>query len=216
MMQTERKMFKAKGRYIMTIKRRKEVAVILTVIGMLVMSCYTSNVYAKEEKKLRGEVESYMIVKDIETNAVERIELDTDVTVRESSAGTIVESEVSTDNVSSVIETYDTQSSSKTAKGWKGTVKINYVDNGTTACLTSAQGTWKRVSGSLSMTNKSITYGQVLGTNSKNGTKSFSGSSVSVQTNFKHGKYGSGSFLGANISGKVDGKYITVVSNYNL
>lgn len=65
------------------------------------------------------------------------------------------------------------------------------------------------------MTNKNVHWGQVLGTNSKSGNSSFT-TYANVITYFSPGKYGSGRghFLGANISGSVNGKTIYVTSNY--
>ncbi|MDR1800525.1 MAG: hypothetical protein LBQ95_01575 [Lachnospiraceae bacterium] len=98
---------------------------------------------------------------------------------------------------------------------YRGNVKITYTDDGTWACLKTAYGSWTRVSGTATISKCSITYGQYLGTNSKNGNKSFT-SSVSVTTGFSKGKYGQGHFLGANIYGVVGGQGVSVVLNHYL
>lgn len=99
--------------------------------------------------------------------------------------------------------------------GYEGTISITYTDDGTYACLQTVRGSWERVSGSYVMSDTGITYGQDLGTNSANGSKSYTGISIFVTTAYKPGKYGYnlGHKLGANLSGKINGRYYTVVCN---
>lgn len=107
------------------------------------------------------------------------------------------------------------QTVTDTLSGWRGTVTISYTDDGTWACLNYTSGNWRRVSGSYSMSNANVTYGQYLGTNSKSRNVSF-GSTYSINTGFSKGKYGKDHFLGANINGRVNGKSITVTCNHYL
>lgn len=67
----------------------------------------------------------------------------------------------------------------------------------------------------LTMASKSITYGQYLGTNSRNATANFV-NSYNTTVSWPKGKYGKGDFLGANISGKVTNKYVDILCNYSL
>lgn len=109
------------------------------------------------------------------------------------------------------------QTASNTLYGWKGNVRITWIDDGTFIRLTSAGGDWTRISGSLNMTNKSINYGQSLGTNSRSGNSSFT-NSYNIALSWPGGKYGFSlnHFLGANINGLVNGKWVNVTCNYYI
>lgn len=107
------------------------------------------------------------------------------------------------------------QSNSNTFYGWKGNVRITWYDDGTYARLTSAGGDWTRISGSYAMTDKRITYGQSLGTNSRSGSSTFI-NSYNVAPGWPAGKYGKDHFLGANISGTVNNQYVNIICNYTL
>lgn len=107
------------------------------------------------------------------------------------------------------------QSNSDTFYGWIGNVRITWYDDGTFARLTSAGGDWTRASGGYEMPTKTITYGQLLGTNSRSGSANFF-SSYNIAPSWPSGKYGSGHFLGANINGLVNGQWVNITCNYNL
>lgn len=169
------------------------------VLSVILISCLafgsTISVGAQTDENSieSGKIESYMLITDVETGEVSKVELATPETtvVQNDKNGIMIESVITTDDIVDRIQTRDTQSASKPAQyGWKGTVKITYFDNGTKASLTAVNASWKKVSGSYTMTGKTVNYGQVLGTNSKKGSKAFSGNSVTVYPHFVHGKYG--------------------------
>lgn len=95
---------------------------------------------------------------------------------------------------------------------YTGRISVSYTKNDTTAKLVGVTGTWTYAHGTyvaLSYTN--VTYGQVLGTNSANGTAKKYGTSFSINSGFSAGKYGynRGHFLGANMTG-----YLTNGTSY--
>lgn len=170
------------------------------------------------ENKIRErKTESYILIKDEKTGEESRIELgEIETNIR--NCGDYIEATEEVDIEESLKNTPSiatNQNTVNTISEWKGTVKITYTDDGQYACLKSTTGGWTKVSGSYNMTNKRVTYGQNLGTNSKNGTTTF-GTSFSVNTGFAKGKYGSGHFLGANIAGQINGKTVSVVCNHYL
>lgn len=102
--------------------------------------------------------------------------------------------------------------------GWRGTVTISYTDNGTYANLTKATGNWTRRSGSTSISGMSMTYGQALGTNSRNSSIGLSSNSTTTVTpSWPAGKYGYGigHYLGATIHATIGGKYVYISCNVN-
>lgn len=157
-------------------------------------------------------VESYVLVQDDTTGEVTRIDFQSGETQMKEVNGQLLVT--TTVDMNDIPQPRAGQTSTNTIDGWNGTVSITYTDNGTFACLTNTSGSWRRVSGSATLTNASVAYGQVLGTNSRNGYTPF-GTTFSVATGFSAGKYGYGlnHFLGANIVGKINGKTATVVSN---
>lgn len=161
--------------------------------------------------------ENYLIIKDIETGEETRINLgDSVVTVENIGNGIRVTDTVDLEEALGKIPMpMIDQSVANTLSGWRGTVSITYTDDGTWASLNYITGNWRRVSGSYNMTNAGATYGQSLGTNSRSASTTF-GSQFSANTTWPKGKYGRGHFLCGNISGRVNGKIITVVCNHNL
>lgn len=174
--------------------------------------------HAEEDVSREGRMECYMLLTNVATGEVTKVELDESNTeITKNDEGILVQSEVSTENIIPEIQTRNTQTTTKPAQyGWEGSLKITYFDDGTVASLTAVNGTWKRVSGSYNMTSRNVTYGQVLGTNSNNGSKAFYENTVTVYPHFEHGKYGynGNHFLGANMTGLVNGTRIEIVCNY--
>lgn len=110
-----------------------------------------------------------------------------------------------------------TQTNEDTLGGYTGTVKITYTDDGKYACLKSVYASWEKVSGNSTIINKSLNYGQVLGTNSKRGYTKISGNAVSIITSFKPGKigYGLDFFLGATLNAKIGSNQVAIECNVN-
>lgn len=166
-------------------------------------------------EKIRNRLETYVTITDAETG--EQISYPIDSNVAQIYYNPVnSETTVVYENIGKPIQTRDqSQSNSNTFYGWKGNVRITWYQDDTWAKLTSAGGDWTRVSGSYTMSEKTIDYGQYLGTNSRNGSASFI-NSYNIGLNWPSGKYGDGHFLGANINGKVNGQYVNITCNYTL
>lgn len=100
--------------------------------------------------------------------------------------------------------------------GWQGEVHFAFTDDGTYACLTQAAGEWTKLSGSYSISNRSLNYGQVLGTNSASGSYDMSSNYVQFNTGFKKGKYGKGGYLGATLNAKIGSNWVSIEHNRSL
>lgn len=105
-------------------------------------------------------------------------------------------------------------SKSDSAYGYKLHVRLTYTDDGTWACLQEVYARFEKVSGSYNVSNGSVDYGQVLGTNSRRATSNMLGVGTEFGTGFPKGKYGKGHYLGATLSGKI-GSY-NVSLNHNV
>lgn len=177
-----------------------------------------------EDRAENRKFETYALVYDEKTGETIRIELESpEVNIQMNDKGEAVITNTYTIDksgtcVEGAVNPRASQTNTNTFYGYEGTVSITYTDDGTYACLQTAKGSWKKVSGSYVMSDTSITYGQDLGTNSANGSKSYTGISIFVTTAYKPGKYGSnlGHKLGANLSGKINGSYYTVVCNVHF
>lgn len=110
-----------------------------------------------------------------------------------------------------------TQTNEDTLNGYKGTVKITYTDDGKYACLKRVYASWQKESGNSTITNKSLNYGQVLGTNSKKGYTTLLGNAVDLTTGFNQGKigYGLDFFLGATLNAKIGSNQVAIECNVN-
>lgn len=101
--------------------------------------------------------------------------------------------------------------------GWRGTVSIRYTDDGTYASLSYAEGKWEQERASTIITSTSMTYGQDLGTNARNGSITIPTSTLkgSVSLNWPPGKYGSGKGhkVGATLIGTIRNKTYHVACN---
>lgn len=112
-----------------------------------------------------------------------------------------------------------TQQNQDTFNGYKGTVEITYTDDGKYACLKSVYAYWKKESGNSTLSNMTINYGQVLGTNSKKGYYKVggNGNAADFYTGFKPGKigYGLDFFLGATLNAKIGSNQVAIECNVN-
>lgn len=212
----------------------KNKKILLFLLSALFVLNSSSAVFAEETvqqeqvggnslEKIEGEaearhVENYITIEDTSTGIIERIELENpevDVVFRNGEA--VITNTVDLGDIEievPKITSRATQTSANTVSGYKGEVKITYTADGTYASLTNVSGSWKRVSGSATLKNVGVTYGQSLGTNSRSKSTSF-GSAFMIGTGFPRGKYGHkrNHFLGANIYGKIGTKNIRVTSN---
>lgn len=165
-------------------------------------------------------VTTQVVIKNIETGDITEWPLN-DIVTREviDENGQLVNvSTVTFDGSSMQTNARAGQSNYNVISGWKGTVSITYTDDGTYACLKSASGSWERQSGSSTISDKKLTYGQDLGTNSRSGSTSMPNSSTSVRLVWPAGKYGynSGHKVGANVSGKIGSNYVYVYCNVSF
>lgn len=108
-------------------------------------------------------------------------------------------------------------STTETNRYWRAEIQIKYTVDATYACLETVSGKWVYLNqgGSNTITNGQISYGQILGTNSRNGS-SITGISCYIPTGFSKGKYGSGHSLGANMSATVGGEKLEAAINIGL
>lgn len=169
------------------------------------------------ETKHNPEIITEIIIKDVETGKIEEYKIENDVTETIiNNQGEITQSSTVTVDDETISNRMRVgQSNNNTFSGWKGTVNIQYSDDGTYAALKQATASWKRVSGSTSISNKTLNYGQDLGTNSKHGSINFTNGSTAVVVNWPKGKYAYnvGHKVVANLSAKIKGKYVYVYCN---
>lgn len=186
-------------------------ASVLILHSVVPASAYQNNT----ADDIRERFTTTVFIRDIGTGDVVSYELDTsDAKVYYNAATS--ETTVTMTDIGSNIGTYDaSQSNGNTFYGWKGNVRITWYQDADWARLTSAGGDWTRVSGNYSMTEKSLTYGQFLGTNTRSNTVNFT-NSYNVAPGWPLGKYGDKHYVGANISGRVNNQYVDIVCNYSL
>lgn len=207
-------------------KKLSRILSVILVTALFAVNMVTAKAYdetdpmqkdALIQKAKSRTTENYLTIKDEATGKEITVNLgDADISAESTTDGIKVTNTLDLEKaLESLPATRANQTVTNTLSGWRGTVTISYTDDGTWACLNHVSGNWRRVSGSYSMSNANVTYGQYLGTNSKSRNISF-GSTFSINTGFSKGKYGSSHFLGANISGRVNGKIITVTCNHNL
>jgi len=146
------------------------------------------------------------------------IDVEPTITIEQNEDGeTIITEEIKVGSPSPEIRPFADVSVSDNFYGYKGTLRYVYTDDGMFACLTTCSGTWERTSGTYSISDRGITYGQVLGTNSASGFHSMSGSYIQFTTGFKAGKYGKGCYLGGTLTAKIAGSYwVSINHNKNF
>jgi hypothetical protein len=199
---------------------KSKIFVALAILSMF-FQCVPANVFAATSAT--PTVTTSVVIKDGNNDKIlEEYELDTATTKKSvDENGNIVYTTTTTASDASNLNNNSraTQNNSKTFYGWKGKVSINYYDNGSKAKLNSASASWTHVSGSTAISkSKSFIYGQDMMINSRNGSKTFTGTSVSASPNWPKGKYAYnvGNKVGANVSAKIKGKYVYVFCNVNF
>jgi len=192
---------------------KSKIFVALAILSMF-FQCVPANVFAATSAT--PTVTTSVVIKDGNNDKIlEEYELDTATTKKSvDENGNIVYTTTTTASDASINNnSRATQNNSKTFYGWKGKVSINYYDNGSKAKLNSASASWTHVSGSTAISkSKRFIYGQDMMVNSRNGSKTFTGTSVSASPNWPKGKYAYnvGNKVGANVSAKIKGKYVYV------
>lgn len=192
---------------------KSKIFVALAILSMF-FQCVPANVFAATSAT--PTVTTSVVIKDGNNDKIlEEYELDTATTKKSvDENGNIVYTTTTTASDASINNnSRATQNNSKTFYGWKGKVSINYYDNGSQAKLNSASASWTHVSGSTAISkSKRFIYGQDMMVNSRNGSKTFTGTSVSASPNWPKGKYAYnvGNKVGANVSAKIKGKYVYV------
>lgn len=203
------------------IRKFAGVVVCICVLFSLVLNAYatTENDDAISKRNMTvGDISSRITttvtIRDIATGKIDSYELDNNniQVIKESGNPEIT---VIIDDIGKKVARDPSQSNSNRFYGWKGNVRISWYDDGMWARLTSAGGDWTKISGNYSMTEKTIDYGQYLGTNSKSGSASFI-NSYNVSPDWPKGKYGSAHYVGANINGRVNNQYVNITCNYSL
>lgn len=199
--------------------KKKYTAFYMVIILMINFVIGTMPVAANENDDILNHLTTTVTIRDADTGEMTSYKINNHkLKVSESQNGsvsTLVIHDIGSTIEDSQLQRSPSQSNSDTIYGWKGNVRITWYQDGTWARLISAGGDWTKVSGNYTMTNKSIRYGQTLGTNSRSGSASFV-NSYNVAPSWPNGKYGQGHFVGANISGKVNNKYVDIVCNYTL
>lgn len=192
----------------MTIK--KFLSIIITIC-LFIQVPYMVSAQSNEPR-----LNSYVVIKNIETGTVTEYQLDNakikhtqDENGNPVTIGTVEVGGTPANMSRAGQSNYDVFS------GWKGTVAITYTNDGTYACLNSAEGSWVRVNGSTGISSRTLTYGQDLGTNSRSGSTGIVDSYAYVSTGWPKGKYGygAGHKVGANVSAKINGNYVYVYCN---
>ena len=187
------------------------------------VSSMSINIMANESglqqtDKIKERIESGVIIKDRITGEIkqykisnENIELSVSPDGKEITAVAYVRN-------NHQIQQYDqSQANSNTIYGWEGNARITFEIDDRYARLTSAGGDWTRVSGNYDMTNKMLSYGQRLGTNSRSGQMSFI-NSCNVSLMWPAGLYGYDlmQYLASTVSGYINGEEVVVYCIYYI
>lgn len=167
---------------------------------------------------IHPKITTTVTIEDLETGEIETFEIDDIETTEEiDDEGRLVTTATVDVGDSEIIAARGGQSNNNTFSGWKGTASIKFTDDGTYANLTNATGNWTKVSGSSSISAMSMTYGQDLMTNARNGSIGLSSNSTtSVSPNWPAGKYAysRGNRVGTTIFATIAGKKYSVACNY--
>lgn len=185
---------------------------------------FPSVVSAEEKVGNEPRVEQYIQITDLEIGKVERIEIPQESvqkTKAKNKDAVTLEMNLNFDSLKknkaiTMLSDFTTQTVEKYLEGHNGAVRITYTDDGTFAGLDSFTARWYKDNGAVTVTNCSVNYGQVLGTNSKSGYSKMTGYGLKINdVGFKLGKYGYNRdhFSGAILNGKVGTKQIETVNH---